>query len=190
MKCWTTDFQKWRISTEYFNARQQTVKSVILTLLECLGNYLGSPSFSSSHEREVSEAICPFCFSWPPPPLYGLACCPSLRGLEMRTGSSVGFWNTTVVGSVFMLDREVSTRVPQWDNHSFVQFLLPPLDVGPAQLSISGHLLGQVGECSTACEFLHKVPVGRRAPRKRICSPSNYQPLINLRRKEKNLYFS
>lgn len=57
MKCWTTSFQKRRMSTEYFCERQQIEKSVTLALFGCLGNYLGSPSFSSSHEREVSEAI-------------------------------------------------------------------------------------------------------------------------------------
>lgn len=56
MKCWTTNFQKWR-TTKHICERQQIVRSVISTLLGCLGNYLGSPSFSISHKREVTEAI-------------------------------------------------------------------------------------------------------------------------------------
>lgn len=64
-----------------------------------------------------------------------------------------------------MLDGEVSIQVLQWDNHSFVQFLLPPLDVGPAQLSIPHHLPGQLKEGSAAaCKFPHKVSVQRKTP--------------------------
>lgn len=77
-----------------------------------------------------------------------------------------------------MLDREVSTRVPQRDNHGFVQFLLPPPDIGSAQLSVSCHLPGQLGESSAMCEFLHEVP------QKRTCSPSTF----SYPQKEKPIY--
>lgn len=99
-------------------------------------------------------------------------------GPEVRLTTEVGFRNTTAVGSVFMLDREVSTRVPQRDNHGFVQFLLPPPDIGSAQLSVSCHLPGQLGESSAMCEFLHEVP------QKRTCSPSTF----SYPQKEKPIY--
>lgn len=45
------------MSTEYFCQRQQIVRSITLTPFGCSGNYLGSPSSSSSHEMSVKQSV-------------------------------------------------------------------------------------------------------------------------------------
>lgn len=131
-----------------------------------LGNCLGFPSFSSSHNRDVSEAICLFafhgrllhCTAW-----LAVQAWVVWKTIKWTRWSAV--FRSTPVGSVFMLGREASTWVPQQDNHfSAVSAASCGCGTKPGQFRISRHLPGQCGEGSAAYGFLHKVSVGTKAP--------------------------
>jgi len=51
MKCFISNFKKWRMITEDFHQRQQIIKSGTFNLFGCSGSYLGSPVPSSSHGK-------------------------------------------------------------------------------------------------------------------------------------------
>lgn len=141
-----------------------------------LGNCFGFPSFSSSHNRDVSEAICLFAF-------HGrLLHCTAWLAVQAWvvwktikwTRWSAGF-RSNPVGSVFMLGREASTWVPQQDNHTLVQFLLPAVDVGPSQASsISPAIsLASAGKAQLHMGFYTKSLWEQRHPGNRTCSTFN-----------------
>lgn len=151
------------MSTEYFCQRQQIVRSITLTPFGCSGNYLGSPSSSSSHEMSVKQSV-----SW----LFMASSStaqPSLLSRPERPRNEDSFttcpYKLVLAMPVFVLDRKVSTSVPLGNSHSFVWFLLPPQDIGPAQLSTtSPPPWSPQGELSCVCVFLREIPVRRKMP--------------------------
>lgn len=190
MECWITNFQKWRMTTEYFCERQQIVNSVILTPFGCLGNDISFPPFSSSHKREVREGIC-LCIS------HGLL-------LHCAAWLTVQAWEVWKCGQAHQLALETQLLWAQfscWTGRSlpksssettgvlcnfcyYVWTLGQPSSASPTiSLATSGKAQQQ------RASFYTKSLCKGRHPWKRTCSPSIYQPLINLRRKKKKSVF-
>lgn len=178
------------MSTEYFCQRQQIVNSVILTPFGCLGNHLGSPPFSSSHMREVREAICLrifhglllHCAAWLTVWAWEVWKCGQADQLALETQLSWAQFSCWMGRSPSKSSSETTTVLCSFCYHLWT--LGQPSSASPT-ISRANSRKAQQQRASFHTKSLCK----ERHPWKRTCSPSTYQPLIDLRRKKKNLYF-
>lgn len=128
-----------------------------------LGNCLGLPSFSSSHNRDVSEAICLFA-------LHGhLLHCAAWLAVQAWVVWKHGRDNQLALAAPLLwaqLSGWAGRSPPEsCSETATVRFLLPAVDVGPSQTSSMSLTISLASrEGSAAHQFLHKISVGRKAP--------------------------
>lgn len=134
------------------------VKSVILTLFGCLGNYLRCPSFSSCHERKVSEAICLFAF-------HGLL-------LHCTAWLAVQAWEVWKCGQVHQLGFE--TPWAAVGSGVLCGFCCHLWTLGRPSSASPAISLANSGNTQQRASFHTRSLWEERHPRTRICSPTTY----------------